>query len=62
MGRRPMTSRRGAARPPIELEFCAHYLRSARRYRPHLLTEPEETILAEKSIASQAPGRACSAS
>src|SRR4051794_4845732 len=24
------------------LEFCAHYLRSARRYRPHLLTEPEE--------------------
>jgi oligoendopeptidase F len=36
------------------LEFCAHYLRSARRYRPHLLSEPEERILAEKSIASQA--------
>ncbi|MGA2009127.1 MAG: M3 family oligoendopeptidase [Solirubrobacteraceae bacterium] len=35
------------------LSFCAHYLRSARRYRPHLLSEPEETILAEKSIASQ---------
>ena len=35
------------------LEFCAHYLRSARRYRPHLLTEPEEKILAEKAIASQ---------
>jgi oligoendopeptidase F len=35
------------------LEFCAHYLRSARRYRPHLLTEPEEKILAEKSIASR---------
>lgn len=34
------------------LEFCAHYLRSARRYRPHLLTEPEEKILAEKSISS----------
>src|SRR5204862_4128806 len=34
------------------LEFCAHYLRSARRYRPHLLTEPEEKILAEKAIAS----------
>jgi oligoendopeptidase F len=33
--------------------FCAHYLRSARRYRPHLLTEPEETILAEKAIASE---------
>ena len=32
------------------LEFCAHYLRSARRYRPHLLTEPEEKILAEKDV------------
>ncbi len=36
------------------LEFCRHYLRSARRYRPHLLTEPEEKILAEKSISSHA--------
>jgi oligoendopeptidase F len=36
------------------LEFCAHYLRTARRYRPHLLTEPEERIMAEKAIASQA--------
>jgi oligoendopeptidase F len=35
------------------LDFCRHYLRSARRYRPHLLSEPEEKILAEKSIASQ---------
>ncbi len=35
------------------LNFCAHHLRSARRYRPHLLTEPEEKILAEKAIASQ---------
>ena len=35
------------------LSFCRHHLRSARRYRPHLLTEPEEKILAEKSIASQ---------
>jgi oligoendopeptidase F len=34
------------------LEFSAHYLRSARRYRPHLLSEPEEKILAEKAIAS----------
>ena len=34
------------------LEFCAHYLRSARRYRPHLLSEPEERIFAEKSLAS----------
>jgi oligoendopeptidase F len=36
------------------LAFCAHYLRSARRYRPHLLTEPEERILTEKAIASEA--------
>ncbi|HUE28027.1 MAG TPA: M3 family oligoendopeptidase, partial [Solirubrobacteraceae bacterium] len=35
------------------LDFCRHYLRSARRYRPHLLTEPEEKVLTEKSISSQ---------
>jgi oligoendopeptidase F len=35
------------------LDFARHYLRSARRYRPHLLSEPEEKILAEKAIASQ---------
>jgi oligoendopeptidase F len=34
------------------LEFCRHHLRSARRYRPHLLSEPEEKIFTEKSIAS----------
>ncbi|MBU6329163.1 MAG: M3 family oligoendopeptidase [Acidobacteria bacterium] len=36
-------------REPV-LAFCRHYLESARRYRPHLLTEPEERILAEKDI------------
>jgi oligoendopeptidase F len=36
-----------------ELSFCAHHLRSARRYRPHLLTEPEETIMAEKTISAE---------
>jgi oligoendopeptidase F len=35
------------------LDFCRHHLVSARRYRPHLLTEPEEKILAEKSLSSQ---------
>jgi oligoendopeptidase F len=35
------------------LDFCRHHLRAARRYRPHLLTEPEERVLAEKSISSQ---------
>jgi oligoendopeptidase F len=34
------------------LDFCRHYLRSARRYRPHLLTEPEEKVMAEKAIAA----------
>jgi oligoendopeptidase F len=34
------------------LDFCRHYLRSARRYRPHLLSEPEERIMAEKSLTS----------
>jgi oligoendopeptidase F len=32
------------------LEFCAHYLRNVRRYRQHLLSEPEEKILAEKAL------------
>lgn len=27
-----------------------HYLSSARRYKPHLLSEPEERLLAEKSV------------
>src|SRR5215210_1386878 len=34
------------------LDFCRHHLRSARRYRPHLLSEPEERIMAEKSLTS----------
>jgi len=33
-----------------ELDFCRYYLESARRYRPHLLTEPEEKILSEKYV------------
>jgi len=33
------------------LDTARHFLRSARRYRPHLLTEPEEKILAEKNIS-----------
>jgi oligoendopeptidase F len=33
------------------LEFCRHYLRNVRRYRDHLLSEPEEKILAEKSLS-----------
>ena len=32
------------------LGFCAHHLRSQRRYREHLLSEPEEKILTELSV------------
>jgi oligoendopeptidase F len=32
------------------LEFARHHLQSVRRYRPHLLTEPEEVVLTEKNI------------
>lgn len=40
------------------IAFAAHHLRSARRYRDHLLTEPEERILTEKSVTgSSAWGR-----
>jgi oligoendopeptidase F len=35
-----------------QLAFCRHHLESARRYRPHLLTEPEEVILADKSLTA----------
>ncbi len=35
------------------LDFCRHHLRTARRYRPHLLSEPEEKILAEKALTSR---------
>jgi len=32
------------------LDFCRHHLRNLRRYRPHLLSEPEEKVLTEKAI------------
>ncbi len=32
------------------LDFCRHYLRNVRRYREHLLSEPEEKIVSEKSL------------
>jgi oligoendopeptidase F len=34
------------------LAFAAHHLRSVRRYRPHLLTEPEEVVLTEKDVTA----------
>src|SRR4051812_779326 len=35
------------------LGFCRHYLENARRYRPHLLSEPEELIFTEKSVTGR---------
>jgi oligoendopeptidase F len=35
------------------LEFVRHHLRTARRYRPYLLSEPEEKILAEKALTAR---------
>jgi oligoendopeptidase F len=33
-----------------DLDFARHYLRSIRRYKDYLLSEPEERILTEKSV------------
>ena len=44
------------------LERWSHFLRALRRFRPHLLSEPEETILTEKSVSGQAAWGRCSAS
>ena len=35
------------------LDFARHYLRTQRRYRPHLLTEPEELVMTEKSVTGR---------
>jgi oligoendopeptidase F len=35
------------------LDFARHHLETARRYRPHLLSEPEEKILAEKAVSGR---------
>jgi oligoendopeptidase F len=35
------------------LDFARHHLKTARRYRPHLLTEPEERILTEKALSGR---------
>lgn len=37
-----------------ELSFCSHHLRNLRRYREHLLSEPEEKLLTEKSVSGKA--------
>ena len=32
-------------------DFCRHHLENLRRYQPHQLSEPEETVLSETSLA-----------
>jgi oligoendopeptidase F len=39
------------------LDFCRHYLRTLRRYRPHQLSEPEERILTETEVTGAAAFR-----
>src|SRR5256714_3751069 len=36
------------------LDFARHHLRMERRYRPYLLSEPEEKILSEKQVTARA--------
>ena len=36
-----------------EIGFCRHYLSEARRHRPHLLSEPEERIAADKNVTGR---------
>ena len=36
------------------LDFARHHLATARRYRPHLLSEPEERMLSEKALSGRA--------
>ncbi|MEA2287874.1 MAG: oligoendopeptidase, partial [Solirubrobacteraceae bacterium] len=36
-----------------DLDFARHHLRAARRYRPHLLTEPEEKLMSEKAVTGR---------
>ncbi len=49
-GRRCPRSAREELLADDALDFCRHHLRNVRRYREHLLSEPEEKILAEKSL------------
>jgi oligoendopeptidase F len=35
------------------LDLARHHLRAQRRYRPHLLTEPEERVMSEKALSGR---------
>ena len=53
VGRAPRRAGRARCSPTSGSRSPRHHLRSARRYRPHLLTEPEEVILTEKAITGR---------
>jgi oligoendopeptidase F len=36
-----------------DIDFARHHLETERRYRPHLLTEPEEKVFAEKTLTGR---------
>jgi oligoendopeptidase F len=39
------------------LDFCRHFLRNLRRYRPHQLTEPEERVMTELDVTGSSAFR-----
>jgi oligoendopeptidase F len=39
------------------LDFCRHYLRNLRRYRPHQLSEPEERVITELDVTGASAHR-----
>ena len=49
--RRSRTSRPTPCSRASELEHWRHWLRTVRKFRPYVLTEPEEKILTEKSVS-----------
>ena len=53
VGRARRRAGRASCSPPTGSSSRRHHLRTARRYRPHLLSEPEEKILAEKSLTGR---------
>ena len=52
-GRRWTTRRAEELLATDGLDFARHHLATARRYRPHLLSEPEEKILTEKAVSGR---------
>ena len=45
-----------------ELEHWHHWIRSLRKFRPHLLSEPEEKIVTEKSVSGVSAWGRCTRS